>query len=59
MRTLIAEPGDVGVPNDDNEDEEEDDNSECVVCLSDMRDTLILPCKHLCLCSSCGEFFAA
>ena len=43
---------------DDEEDldgkESDDDNSECVVCLSDLKDTLILPCKHLCLCSACG-----
>lgn len=34
---------------------DEDNNSECVVCLSDTRDTLILPCKHLCLCSDCAN----
>lgn len=37
-------------------DEENSDNSnECVVCLSDLRDTLILPCRHLCLCNSCAD----
>jgi len=34
---------------------DDDNNSECVVCLSDTRDTLILPCKHLCLCSECAN----
>ncbi|CAK8682426.1 unnamed protein product [Clavelina lepadiformis] len=42
--------GDVGIPDDGDEE-----NAECVVCLSDARDTLILPCKHLCLCSSCAN----
>nr|XP_013797312.1 PREDICTED: RING finger protein 157 [Apteryx mantelli mantelli] len=29
------------------EDEVSDNSAECVVCLSDVRDTLILPCRHL------------
>ncbi|KAK1793906.1 hypothetical protein P4O66_010815 [Electrophorus voltai] len=37
------------------EDENSDNSSECVVCLSDLRDTLILPCKHLCLCNACAD----
>ncbi|XP_066519887.1 probable E3 ubiquitin-protein ligase MGRN1 isoform X2 [Hoplias malabaricus] len=37
------------------EDENNDNSSECVVCLSDLRDTLILPCRHLCLCNACAD----
>ncbi|KAB0365138.1 hypothetical protein FD754_009294 [Muntiacus muntjak] len=37
------------------EDEVSDNSAECVVCLSDVRDTLILPCRHLCLCNSCAD----
>ncbi|KAB1251908.1 E3 ubiquitin-protein ligase MGRN1 [Camelus dromedarius] len=50
-----------GIENKNNQetkpsDEENGDNSsECVVCLSDLRDTLILPCRHLCLCNSCAD----
>lgn len=25
----------------------------CVICLSSQRDTVVFPCKHLCLCSTC------
>lgn len=32
-----------------------DNSAECVVCLSDVRDTLILPCRHLCLCNTCAD----
>lgn len=28
---------------------------ECVVCISEPRDTLVLPCRHLCLCRACAE----
>lgn len=44
--------------NEDENDEDsdaEDDSSDCVVCLSELRDTMILPCRHLCLCSTCGR----
>ncbi|XP_074870986.1 E3 ubiquitin ligase RNF157 isoform X2 [Carettochelys insculpta] len=37
------------------EDEVSDNSTECVVCLSDVRDTLILPCRHLCLCNTCAD----
>lgn len=28
---------------------------ECVVCLTQSRDTIVLPCRHLCLCTDCAE----
>lgn len=30
---------------------------DCVVCLSQPRDTAVMPCRHLCLCLSCAEVF--
>ncbi|XP_025425805.1 E3 ubiquitin-protein ligase MGRN1-like [Sipha flava] len=42
-------------PKDSGDEDLEDGSSECVICMSDMRDTLILPCRHLCLCQSCAD----
>ncbi|GBP66593.1 E3 ubiquitin ligase RNF157 [Eumeta japonica] len=35
--------------------ETENGGSECVICMCDVRDTLILPCRHLSLCNSCAD----
>jgi hypothetical protein len=28
--------------------------SECVICLTDARDTTVIPCRHMCLCYECA-----
>ena len=37
------------------EDDVDDCGAECVVCMCDLRDTIILPCRHLCLCNACAD----
>merc|ERR1712039_812531 len=32
---------------------EEGGNPDCVICLSEPRDTAVLPCRHMCFCSYC------
>jgi len=34
---------------------ETEGSRECVVCMSEPRDTTILPCSHMCLCAACAE----
>lgn len=28
---------------------------ECVICMTDPRDTTVLPCRHMCMCSECAK----
>lgn len=37
------------------DDDVDDCGADCVVCMCDLRDTIILPCRHLCLCYACAE----
>jgi hypothetical protein len=30
-------------------------NEKCIVCMDALRDVLLLPCKHLVLCSGCAQ----
>ncbi|KAG2525736.1 hypothetical protein BBO99_00001685 [Phytophthora kernoviae] len=31
------------------------EGAECIICLSEPRNTTILPCRHMCLCTECAE----
>ncbi|XP_050228618.1 probable E3 ubiquitin-protein ligase LOG2 [Mercurialis annua] len=35
--------------------EANDPGKECVICLSEPRDTTVLPCRHMCMCSGCAK----
>ncbi|KAG9457983.1 hypothetical protein H6P81_002491 [Aristolochia fimbriata] len=39
------------------EEEFDDDGSgkECVICMSEPKDTAVLPCRHMCMCSECAK----
>ena len=32
-----------------------EDGEECVICLAEPRNTLVMPCRHMCLCADCAS----
>lgn len=36
-------------------DQSSDAGRECVICMTEARDTIVLPCRHMCLCRGCAE----
>jgi E3 ubiquitin-protein ligase MGRN1 len=51
-----------GMVEDDNAEEgeaavdiKESETKECLVCLDEEKDTVVMPCGHLCVCSDCGK----
>lgn len=46
VNTAEADPADANV---------DDLGKDCVICLSEPRNTAVLPCRHMCLCSECAK----
>ncbi|KAL7701089.1 Zinc finger C3HC4 type (RING finger)/Ring finger domain containing protein [Lotmaria passim] len=34
---------------------EDDEDGLCVICLTNPKDTAVMPCRHMCMCKDCGE----
>ncbi len=34
---------------------DEGESKECLVCLDEEKNTVVMPCGHLCICSDCGK----
>ncbi|KAA0049396.1 putative E3 ubiquitin-protein ligase LUL4 [Cucumis melo var. makuwa] len=35
--------------------DDNDTGKECVICMTEPKDTAVLPCRHLCMCSECAK----
>ncbi|KAI1714510.1 zinc finger, c3HC4 type (RING finger) domain-containing protein [Ditylenchus destructor] len=45
-----------GIENKETDSQGMDENGgECIICMANSRDTVILPCRHLCICNGCAE----
>ena len=55
LDTEIEEEDGSVILDDCEPEDDEEGGGECVICMSEPRDTLILPCRHLCLCQLCAD----
>jgi len=37
------------------EDVSKNDNSMCIICMINPKTELLMPCKHICICKTCGD----
>ncbi|KAL8121705.1 putative E3 ubiquitin-protein ligase LUL4 isoform X1 [Apium graveolens] len=44
-----------GIGNSGEAISDDDSGKECVICMTEPRDTAVLPCRHMCLCSECAK----
>ncbi|CAH8268484.1 unnamed protein product [Arabidopsis lyrata] len=54
-RYVLQEIYGIGSTVDDNGEDANERGKECVICLSEPRDTTVLPCRHMCMCSGCAK----
>ncbi len=41
--------------NDEEEEEDDDESGLCVICMTNVADTSLIPCRHMCLCLECSH----
>ncbi|KAF3791689.1 putative E3 ubiquitin-protein ligase [Nymphaea thermarum] len=44
-----------GIGSSSTSDFDDDAGKECVICMSERRNTAVMPCRHMCMCSECAE----
>jgi len=44
-----------GLAGDPDGDGDGDGGSDCIICMSEPKDTTVLPCRHMCMCSDCAK----
>ncbi|CAI5703072.1 hypothetical protein KXD40_003948 [Peronospora effusa] len=54
-RNNVAEQDQAAATQTAKNENEIHEGAECIICLCEPRNTTILPCRHMCLCSDCAE----
>ncbi|KAJ0744876.1 putative transcription factor C2H2 family [Helianthus annuus] len=44
-----------GIQQSEESFDDTDSGKECVICMTEPKDTAVLPCRHMCLCSECAK----
>ncbi|KAI3790704.1 hypothetical protein L2E82_03947 [Cichorium intybus] len=44
-----------GIGNSEESFDDTGSGEECVICMTEPKDTAVLPCRHMCLCSECAK----
>ncbi|KAM7459285.1 hypothetical protein LguiA_036728 [Lonicera macranthoides] len=44
-----------GIGNSAEDFNDNDSGKECVICMTEPKDTAVLPCRHMCMCSECAK----
>jgi hypothetical protein len=50
-----SDPNNANEGSQDNIEEAVETSPDCVICLSEEKNTVVLPCRHMCLCDSCAD----
>jgi len=55
LQEIYGIEGSGTAPADGGDAEASGASRECVICMTDPRDTTVLPCRHMCMCSECAR----
>ena len=55
LQEIFGIDGQGGSPAGEVEEVDPTNTRECVICMTQPRDTTVLPCRHMCMCSECAK----
>ena len=55
LQEIYGIDGQAGSTAGEVEEVDPTNSRECVICMTQPRDTTVLPCRHMCMCSECAK----